>query len=60
MTKVVGDLTFVMELDITEKTKLEQSDPMKVMEAFRSQGFYIQMPSKEPHPVDVLFDRLFD
>ena len=60
VTKVVGDLTFVMNLDISENTKLEQSDPAKVLEAFDSQGFYIQMPSKEPHPVDVLFDKLFD
>jgi len=58
--KVVGDLHFVMEIDITAKTKLALSDAEKVLEAFDRQGFYIQMPPSEPHPVDALFDRLFD
>jgi len=34
--------------------------PVKKVVALNEQGFYIQMPSKEPHPVDVLFDKLFD
>ena len=58
--KVVGELHFVMELEIDDQTKLAQSDPKSVLAAMLEQGFYIQMPPKEPHPVDVLFDRLFD
>jgi len=58
--KVVGDLVLVMELDVNADTKLALSDPEKVLAAVNDQGFYIQMPSKEPHPVDVLFDKLFD
>jgi uncharacterized protein YcgL (UPF0745 family) len=58
--KVVGDLYLVMELEIQEDTKLALSDPKIVLAAMNEQGFYIQMPSKEPHPVDVLFERLFE
>ena len=58
--KVVGELHFVMELDISDQTKLALSDAKKVLEDFERQGFYIQMPSKEKHPVDELFDRLFE
>jgi len=58
--KVVGDLVLVMELEVKLDTKLALSDPEKVLTALNEQGFYIQMPSKEPHPVDVLFDKLFD
>ena len=58
--KVVGDLVLVMELEIKADTQLALSDPKKVLSAIDEQGFYIQMPSKKPHPVDVLFDRLFD
>jgi len=58
--KVLGDLVLVMELDVEPETKLALSDPEKVLSAIEDQGFYIQMPSKEPHPVDLLFDKLFD
>jgi len=58
--KVLGDLVLVMELDVGPETKLALSDPKKVLSAIEEQGFYIQMPSKEPHPVDMLFDKLFD
>jgi len=57
---VVGDLHFVMELDIKLDTKLALSKASVVLEAFEQQGFYIQMPPAEPHPVDALFERLFD
>ena len=57
---VVGDLHFVMELDIKPDTKLAMSKATAVLDAFEQQGFYIQMPPSEPHPVDALFQRLFD
>ena len=58
--KVVGDLHFVMELDITPETSLAVSKASNVLEAFDQQGFYIQMPPAENSAVDALFDRLFD
>ena len=58
VSKVVGELHFVMELEITHETKLAISDASKVLKDLESQGFYIQMPSSEPHPVDILFNRL--
>lgn len=58
--KVVGELHFVMELDITPETKLAISNATHVLAAFDQQGFYIQMPPAEDNPVDVLFDRLFE
>ncbi len=57
---IVGDLHFVMELEINPDTKLAMSKATAVLDAFEQQGFYIQMPPSEPHPVDALFERLFD
>lgn len=57
---VVGELHLVMELEITPETKLALSDAQSVLDAFEQQGFYIQMPPAEAHPVDELFERLFD
>ena len=57
---IIGDLHFVMQLDITSDTKLAMSKAKTVLDAFEQQGFYIQMPPSEPHPVDALFERLFD
>lgn len=59
VTKILGDLTLVMEIDIHEGSKLAQVKPQQVLESMQQQGFYIQMPSKQPHPVDALFERLF-
>jgi len=58
--KTLGDLTFVMELEITEESKLAQVEAEQVLAAMRHQGFYIQMPPKGQHPVDALFEKLFD
>ena len=58
--KAVGSLHFVMELDITPNTELALSEPAKILSALEEQGFYIQMPPSKPHPVDELFERLFD
>ncbi len=58
--KVMGELHLVMKLDINSDTKLALSDASAIIEAFDKQGFYIQMPPSEPHPVDTLFERLFD
>ena len=58
--KVMGELHLVMELDITSETKLALSDSHKVIEAIEQQGFYIQMPPNKAHPVDELFERLFE
>lgn len=58
--KIVGELHFVMKLDITSQTKLALSDVDKVLDAFDRQGFYIQVPPNTPNPVDALFERFFD
>ena len=57
---LVGELHLVMELDITKATKLAMSKASNVLDAFEQQGFYIQMPPTAAHPVDELFERLFD
>lgn len=56
--RVVGELVLVMELDLTADTKLALVDSEEVLASMNEQGFYIQMPSNVPHPVDVLFGNI--
>lgn len=56
--RVVGELVLVMELDLTVETKLALAESEEVLASIKSQGFYIQMPSNVPHPVDALFGKI--
>ena len=39
---------FSMELELTPERKLAHADSGKVIDALESQGFYLQMPPKDP------------
>jgi uncharacterized protein YcgL (UPF0745 family) len=43
--EMLGEIELVMQLDITEQSKLVQSDARAVLETISEKGFYIQLPS---------------
>jgi|TARA_B110000977_G_scaffold72155_1_gene97735 uncharacterized protein YcgL (UPF0745 family) len=43
VTKFMGDLTQVLEVDLSKK-KLAHADVKQVMAAIETQGFYLQLP----------------
>lgn len=40
----LGELTFVMTLELNKDTKLAKEDPVKVMANLQSQKFHLQLP----------------
>lgn len=48
---LIGEPCFVMDLDLAERARLAQADPVEVMRQVREQGFYLQMPPGENLPV---------
>ncbi|MCB1735357.1 MAG: YcgL domain-containing protein [Gammaproteobacteria bacterium] len=50
----IGRLEKAMELELTPKRKLARADAIKVMQALRDQGFFLQMPP-EPLRPDLYF-----
>lgn len=45
--RLMGEFVLAMELEITEQSKLAQSDPKEVLEKIQQQGFYLQMPPRD-------------
>ena len=43
---MLGQLEFVMELDLSARQTLAQADPKIVIESMRQQGYYFQIPPK--------------
>lgn len=43
-----GTPEFVMELELTPERTMAQADPVEVLAKLEEQGFYIQMPPKDP------------
>ncbi len=50
---LMGEMQFVLEVDLAKRDKLAQADINSVRESLQSQGFYIQLPpgDKEPEKV---------
>lgn len=44
LMKTLGQLEFVMELDLYPEKKLAQADAEEVIEKLNKQGFYLQLP----------------
>ncbi|MBE2896608.1 YcgL domain-containing protein [Pasteurellaceae bacterium HPA106] len=44
----LGQLTLVMELNLSTRDKLARADIEQVKAQLREQGFYLQMPPKDP------------
>ncbi len=46
LSSLLGELEFVMELELSEARKLAQADVVEVMRALHESGFYLQTPPK--------------
>lgn len=46
LRQMLGQLEFVMEVDLRKRDKLAQADPQLVREQLQQQGFYLQLPPK--------------
>jgi uncharacterized protein len=44
---MLGDLDWVMALDLSERRSLAQADPEQVCRQLRDQGYYLQMPPQD-------------
>ena len=43
---ILGDLSLVMELEITPESRLASEDASQVLAQVQEQGFYLQLPPK--------------
>ncbi len=46
LDKLLGNLEFVMDLELSEARKLAQADVTEVIASLREEGFYLQTPPK--------------
>jgi len=46
LDKLLGNLEFVMDLELSDARKLAQSDVNEVIDSVREKGFYLQTPPK--------------
>lgn len=44
LLKMLGELEFVMSVDLDERDKLAQADPQQVKESLIDQGYFLQLP----------------
>ena len=47
LLKMLGELEFVMALELSAERKLAQADVNAVMAKLEDEGFYLQMPKKD-------------
>jgi len=50
---LMGEMQFVLEVDLAKRQKLAQADIETVRQNMRDQGFYIQMPPGDREPEKV-------
>lgn len=50
LLKTLGNLSFVMELDLYPEKNLAQADAAEVIEKLKEQGFYLQLPPADYVP----------
>lgn len=50
LLQLLGQLEFIMNLDLTPGRKLAQADADEVRRQLAAQGYYLQMPPKEAAP----------
>lgn len=48
-----GPAELVMKLSITVKTRLASVSPEKLLDAFETRGFYLQLPPNEPNLLEL-------
>lgn len=54
---MLGDLSLVIEFDLTAERKLPQAEARQVIQDIGDQGFYLQMPKKDMRALE---DQLFN
>lgn len=54
--KLLGQLSLVLDFELTVERKLPQADAEQVLSDIKEQGFYLQMPKKDMRAQE---DRLF-
>jgi len=50
--QMLGEIEYVMNIDITEESKLAQSDPVTIINMISEKGFFIQIPPKNEVDID--------
>jgi uncharacterized protein YcgL (UPF0745 family) len=55
--KLMGELNFVVEFELTSDRKLAQADAVHVLADMQAHGYYLQMPKKD---MDALEDDYFN
>ncbi|MFK8067078.1 MAG: YcgL domain-containing protein [Gammaproteobacteria bacterium] len=46
LQKSLGELVFVMQLELSEQRKLARANVSEVMKSLNSEGYYLQLPPK--------------
>lgn len=44
LLNMLGNLEFVMDVDLDKREKLSQANPMEVKQLINDQGYFLQMP----------------
>lgn len=47
LCNLLGHLEFVMQLDLSERERLENADVAEVKQCLREHGFYLQLPREQ-------------
>lgn len=47
LLKMLGNLEFVMDIDLDQREKLSQADPKEVIQLILDQGYFLQMPENQ-------------
>lgn len=51
LLRIFGTPQFTLEFELTEDRKLSQAEAKQVMQNLSTQGYYLQMPSKNNLPI---------
>jgi uncharacterized protein YcgL (UPF0745 family) len=57
LTKMLGELSLVIEFELTKDRKLPQAEVQQVFSDIHEQGFYLQMPKRDMRAEE---DRVFN
>lgn len=47
LINILGNLEFVMDIDLDKRDKLSQADPKEVKQLLIEQGYFLQMPENQ-------------
>lgn len=55
LLEMLGELSLVVDFDLTESRKLPNSEAGQVLEALIKNGFYLQMPKESMNEIEELY-----